>query len=183
MHVALHTSCVIGKLVGGMLQDRAQAVKTQLVNTMQELEELKARQQHLESKNFLLEKLQTMHESESMQHVTSEVSPLLQVAILSTASTCFYTTLVGHWQALVVCTTLAIGYDAYALLVQADVGRHRFGDYEASNTAHGRGVVLTIQGHVQSISVQTLVNMELPDFARLWTVQCFSMLSSVHSFF
>ena len=55
------------------------------------------------------------------------------------------------------------------------MGRQQFGDYEASNTAHGRGVVMTIQSNVQTISVEKLATMELPEFARLWTVSVHCM--------
>ena len=57
-----------------LLQDRAQAVETQLANTMQELEKVKAHQQQLEAKNLLLEKVQSMRKDSIIQCALSDVS-------------------------------------------------------------------------------------------------------------
>lgn len=57
-----------------LVQDHARAVEAQLANTMQELQELKARHQQLEAKNLLLEKLQSMRKDSTIQHASSDVS-------------------------------------------------------------------------------------------------------------
>lgn len=90
--------CFIGNLLSVVPQDRAEAVETQLVNTMQELQELQARQQQLEFENFRLEKLQTMRKDESVQHITSDVSHSPASQNICNASTCFHTTLMAFWR-------------------------------------------------------------------------------------
>ena len=136
-----------------MPQARSQAIEAQLASTVAELCNLRVRQQHLESRNQLLEKCSSLTSGQNSDQVSELRFSSVRDGLTGLAC-------------------LAHCFPCNLCLLQDGPYEKLYIAHETDASEHGPSVTISVQGGRRQMTVQEISLMPVAEFASLWTVRC-----------